>query len=69
MSSSHSSNSRVATWSFSENRIGKEKNGKEKCHEKNLVSSDGEEEETIGNKSPIVTEVNIKEFKTKTIMY
>jgi len=56
-------------WSFSENRIKKEKNGKEKWDVENLVLSDGEEEKTIGNDSPTIAEVDIQEFKTKATMY
>jgi hypothetical protein len=34
-----------------------------------LVLSNGKEKETIENKSPIVTKVNIQEPKARTIMY
>jgi hypothetical protein len=56
-------------WSFSENRIKKEKNGKEKWDVENLVLSDGEKEKTIGNDNPTIAEVAIQEFKTKATMY
>ncbi len=46
-------------WSFSENRIEKWKNGKEKWYVEILDLSNGKEEETIENKSPTVTEVDI----------
>jgi hypothetical protein len=56
-------------WSLKENRIMKKKNGKEKWDVKIIVFSDWKEEETIENKSPTVTKVNIHEFKARTTMY
>ncbi len=46
-------------WSFSENRIEKWKNGKEKWYVEILDLSNGKEEETIENKSPTITKVDI----------
>jgi hypothetical protein len=60
-------------WSLDENRIRKEKNGKEKTtlieDVEILFLSIGEEEETIENETPIVTKVDIQESKARTIMY
>lgn len=59
--------------SFDENRIEEAKNGKviSKVVEdvEILVLNDGEEEETIDNEGPTITEANIHEYKAKTIMY
>jgi hypothetical protein len=50
-------------WSFNENKIKKEKNGKKKSmlieDVKFFILSDGKDEETIENKSPTIIEVNI----------
>jgi hypothetical protein len=63
------STSNFNMWTFGENKIRKEKNGKEKWDVEILVLSDQKEEETIENKSPTVTKINIHEFKAKTTMY
>jgi hypothetical protein len=49
------STSNFNMWSFGENKIRKEKNGKEGYDVEILVLSDRKEEETIENKSPTVT--------------
>jgi hypothetical protein len=55
--------------SLDENRIREMKNGKEtsKLVEdvEILVLSDGEEEETIDNEGPTITEADIHEYKAK----
>jgi hypothetical protein len=56
-------------WSLVENIIKKEKNGKEKWDVEILVLRVYKEDETIENKSPTITEVNIHEFKAKVTTY
>ncbi len=56
-------------WSFSENRIRKDKNGKEKWDVEILVLSNGKEEKTIRNESPTIAQVSIQKFKTRRTMY
>lgn len=60
-------------WSLREYRSRKYINGKEKLKLANdveiLILSNGEEEETIDNNSPIVIKLDIQEFKVGAILY
>ncbi len=60
-------------WSLQEYRSRKHINGKEKFKLANdveiFILNNGEEKETIDNKSPIVIEANIQEFKVGTVLY